>query len=37
LLQKNTDLTEQIHVLTEKMSALTEQVHTAICGRPSST
>src|SRR6202049_19439 len=31
LLQKNTDLTEQIHTLTEKMTDLTEQVHAATC------
>src|SRR5271170_4458193 len=31
LLQKNTDLTEQIHTLSQKMSALTEQVHAATC------
>ena len=37
LLQKNTDLTEQIHALSEKMTSLTEQVHAATCGRPSST
>ena len=37
LLQKNTDLTEQIHALTEKMTTLTEQVHAATCGRPSTT
>src|ERR1700726_1745520 len=27
LVQKNTDLTEQIHALAEKMTTLTEQVH----------
>jgi uncharacterized membrane protein len=37
LLQKNTDLTEQIHALTQKMSALTEQVHAATCAPPAST
>jgi uncharacterized membrane protein len=37
LLQKNTDLTEQIHALAEKMTTLTEQVHAATCGRPSIT
>jgi uncharacterized membrane protein len=37
LLQKNTDLTEQIHALAEKMTTLTEQVHAATCGRPSTT
>lgn len=36
LLQKNTDLTEQIHTLTQKLSDLTEQVHAATCERPSS-
>ncbi len=34
LLQRNTDLTEQIHALAEKMNVLTEQVHAATCGRP---
>jgi uncharacterized membrane protein len=34
LLQRNTDLTEQIHALTVKMTTLTEQVHAATCGRP---
>lgn len=37
LLQKNTDLTEQIHALAEKITTLTEQVHAATCGRPSIT
>jgi len=37
LLQKNTDLTEQIHALAEKMTTLTEEVHAATCGRPSVT
>src|SRR6202046_2493145 len=37
LLQKNTDLTEQIHALAEKMTTLTEQVHAATCGHPSTT
>jgi uncharacterized membrane protein len=32
LLQKNTDLTEQIHALAVTMNALTEQVHAATCG-----
>jgi uncharacterized membrane protein len=36
LLQKNTDLTAQIHALAEKITILTEQVHAATCGRPSS-
>jgi uncharacterized membrane protein len=31
LLQRNTDLTEQIHTLTAKMNELTEEVHTATC------
>src|SRR5271167_2260560 len=31
LLTKNTDLTEQIHVLSEKMSTLTQEVHEATC------
>jgi hypothetical protein len=35
LLQKNTDLTEQIHTLSEKMNTLTEEVHAAICRGPS--
>ena len=35
LLEKNTDLTVQIHALAEKLSALTEQVHAATCGRSS--
>jgi uncharacterized membrane protein len=34
LLQKNTDLTEQIHSLSEKLSMLTEEVHRATCGAP---
>lgn len=33
LLTKNTDLTEQIHTLSQKMSTLTEQVHEATCRR----
>jgi uncharacterized membrane protein len=32
LLQKNTDLTEQIHDLAMKITTLTEQVHAATCG-----
>lgn len=35
LLEKNTDLTVQIHALAEKLSSLTEQVHAATCGRSS--
>ena len=35
LLEKNTQLTEQIHTLTAKVSALTEEVHTATCSRRS--
>jgi hypothetical protein len=31
LLRKNTDLTEQIHTLSQKMSTLTEEVHQATC------
>ncbi len=31
LLTKNTDLTEQIHTLSQKMSTLTEEVHQATC------
>ncbi|HZL47786.1 MAG TPA: DUF1003 domain-containing protein [Solirubrobacteraceae bacterium] len=31
LLQKNTDLTEQIHSLSETMSHLTQEVHDATC------
>jgi uncharacterized membrane protein len=34
LLQKNTDVTEQIHMLSQKLSTLTEQVHAATCGAP---
>jgi uncharacterized membrane protein len=33
LLEKNTDLTEQIHTLTAKMSELTQEVHNATCRR----
>jgi uncharacterized membrane protein len=31
MLIKNTDLTEQIHTLTEKLSELTQEVHRATC------
>lgn len=31
MLAKNTDLTEQIHTLSQKMSTLTEEVHRATC------
>jgi uncharacterized membrane protein len=31
LLQRNTELTEQIHTLAEKLSELTEEVHRATC------
>jgi uncharacterized membrane protein len=31
LLKKNTDLTEQIHTLSERMSILTQEVHEATC------
>ena len=31
MLAKNTDLTEQIHSLSQKMSTLTEEVHRATC------
>src|ERR1700722_11207402 len=37
LLARNTQLTEQIHTLIEKMNILTEQVHAATCDRPSVT
>jgi uncharacterized membrane protein len=33
LLQRNTDLTEQIHTLSQKLSTLTEEVHEATCRR----
>jgi uncharacterized membrane protein len=33
LLQRNTDLTEQIHEMAEHLRTLTEQVHAATCGR----
>lgn len=36
LLQRNTDLTEQIHILTQKLGTLTEQVHAATCRPPMS-
>jgi uncharacterized membrane protein len=36
LLKKNTDLTEQIHVLSERLRTLTEEVHTATCRKASS-
>jgi uncharacterized membrane protein len=35
LLKRNTDLTEQIHALSEKMSTLTQEVHAATCRGPS--
>ncbi len=31
LLQKNTDLTEQIHAMAQKLHGLTEEVHAATC------
>jgi UTP-glucose-1-phosphate uridylyltransferase len=36
LLQRNTDLAQQIHVLAEKLNTLTEEVHRATCmgGKP---
>jgi uncharacterized membrane protein len=34
LLQKNTELTEQIHTLSENMSKLTQEVHAATCRGP---
>jgi uncharacterized membrane protein len=34
LLTKNTDVTEQIHTLSEKMSTLTQEVHEATCKPP---
>jgi uncharacterized membrane protein len=37
LLQRNTDLTVQIHALAEQLSKLTEQVHAAVCGHSSTT
>ena len=37
LLQKNTDLTEQIHKMAETLNTLTQEVHAATCrSRPSS-
>jgi uncharacterized membrane protein len=33
LLQKNTDLTEQIHTMAQKLHGLTEEVHAATCKR----
>jgi uncharacterized membrane protein len=33
LLEKNTDVTQQIHTLTAKMKELTEEVHAATCRR----
>jgi hypothetical protein len=36
LLRRNTDLTEEIHSISEQLRALTEQVHAATCGRPPS-
>jgi uncharacterized membrane protein len=36
LLQKNTDLTEQIHELAEKLTLLTQEVHSATCKGPAS-
>ncbi len=32
LLARNTDLTEQIHSLSQKLTTLTEEVHSATCG-----
>jgi uncharacterized membrane protein len=32
LLQRNTDLTEQIHALAQELNTLTRQVHAATCG-----
>lgn len=34
LLQKNTDLTEEIHALTAKLGTLTQEVHAATCRGP---
>jgi len=31
LLKRNTDLTEQIHTLSQTMSTLTQEVHAATC------
>ena len=36
LLQRNTDLTEQIHTLSQKLSTLTEEVHAATCRKGAS-
>jgi uncharacterized membrane protein len=36
LLQKNTDLTEQIHTLSQKLSSITQEVHEATCKRGAS-
>jgi uncharacterized membrane protein len=36
LLTKNTDLTEQIHKLSERLSMLTQEVHEATCKGPAS-
>jgi uncharacterized membrane protein len=35
LLTKNTDLTQQIHTLSERLTVLTEEVHRATCKRDS--
>jgi len=32
LLEQNTDLTAQVHVIAEQLSTLTEEVHAHICG-----
>jgi uncharacterized membrane protein len=34
MLKRNTELTEQVHNLSEKMSTLTEEVHAATCKGP---
>ena len=34
LLTRNTELTEQIRTVSQKLTALTEEVHEATCGRP---
>jgi len=34
LLQRNTDLTEQIHTLAKQLDILTREVHAATCGGP---
>jgi uncharacterized membrane protein len=36
LLKRNTELTEQIHTVSEKLTTLTEEVHAATCRRPAS-